>query len=189
MPNEKGMFNQDETDEQYSFSYPLARWIGKFLPKSEQVIDFGCGRGSYLAYLQDMGFEKLIGVEGVRQHSEVPHELIKTQDLTESFDLGVKGNVICLEVGEHIPADKWLTLIENIKTHLKDDGKLIYSHAIINQGGLGHINCRHNFEIIDRLYYCGFKLMVEKSLEARNVIEDNHCGWFKQTIMIFEKIK
>jgi len=186
MPTETGIFNETETNDQYSFSYPLAKWIGKFLPKNEQVIDFGCGRASYLAYLQDIGFEKVLGIEGEQQHFEIHNDLISINDLTEGFDIGVRGNVICLEVGEHIPSEKMNSFLSNILSHCNHN--LILSWAVREQGGLGHVNCLDNFVIIDLLSHNGFRLMLNESVQARDSI-GKECSWFKHSLMIFEKIK
>jgi len=188
MPTETGIFNEEETNDQYSFSYPIARWIGKFLPKDEQVIDFGCGRASYLAYLQDIGFQYLLGVEGEQQHFEIHNDNIIIQDLTKPFDLNIYGNVICLEVGEHIPKDLWHLFIENISIHIPKGGKFIYSHGIREQGGLGHINCMDNILVVYELHQFGFALQTDESVFARDII-GKECSWFKHSIMIFEKIK
>lgn len=188
MPNEKGMFTQDETDEQYSFSYPLARFIGKYLPKDEQVIDIGCGRGSYLAYLEDIKFQHLTGVEGIKQHKEFNGQ-IENKDLTIEFDLGIKGNVICIEVGEHIPEKYLPVFIDNICRHVALNHKIILSWAIRLQGGLGHVSCKDNMWVQREMEKRGFELLIDDSIAARNVIESKNCHWFQNSLMIFKKVK
>lgn len=84
----------------------LANWISEFLgnEKDVPVIDMGCGLGDYLVHLQNKGFKALLGIEGEKSN-KVNFKNIINQDLTVPFDLTkeYKGNVISLEVGEHIP--------------------------------------------------------------------------------------
>lgn len=186
MPDEKGIFTQEDTDQQFSFSYRLAQFFGQYFDKKTRVIDLGCGRGTYLRYLHDIGFELLKGVEGM-QLTNFEVGVVEVQDLTEHFDLGVSGNIICLEVGEHIPESKLIKLFDNITRHTQKRGKVILSWAIPNQDGLGHISCRHNIWVINEMEKSGFTFLAEDSLTARGVIEDHQCEWFRNTIMIFKK--
>lgn len=188
MPNEKGMFTQDETDEQYSFSYPLARFIGKYFPKDKPVIDLGCGRGSYLSYLEDVGFKYLSGVEGIHQHKEFTGK-IENKDLTQEIDLGYQGNVICLEVGEHIPEKHLGVFYDNICRHVAHGCKIVLSHAIRLQGGLGHVSCKDNMWVQREMEKRGFELLIDDSIAARNVIESKNCHWFQNSLIIFKKVK
>jgi len=55
----------------------------------------------YLKYLKNKGFVDLTGYEGEVSNQEFSN--ILKQDLSEVFNVNKKGNVICLEVGEHIP--------------------------------------------------------------------------------------
>ena len=120
----------------HGYSKPLVNWIINHLKdeKEKQLYDFGCGTGQYLKRLQDAGFTKLIGFEG---DPPVQREFkdIRKHDLTTPLVLQEKGNVVSLEVAEHIPPEFEGVYLDNLANAC--DGKLIVSWAI-GQGGDGH---------------------------------------------------
>lgn len=184
MPSPTGYWNEEEAATGHDFSYRLAKFIGQYFDKDTPVNDFGCGKGEYLRYLHDIGFKSLCGYEGVvlpgRDFSDICQ-----QDLTDPFVVKDKGHVICLEVGEHIPAEYFESLIGNITHNVKYGCKLFLSWAIPGQAGYGHVNCQHNIYIIDKLESLGFTLLLEDTLNARAAVEERF-GYFRNTIMIFK---
>lgn len=191
MIKETGYWTNDTSVSEHMHSPNLSDWIINFLKdyKDTQVYDFGCGLGDYLKELKDNGFKKLKGIEGDPIKTDHTFEIM-TLDLTTPFQLEEKGNVICLEVGEHIPAEYENTFLENIKNHC--DKYLILSWAIRNQGGHGHVNELDNEEVIDKITNLGFKFLDETTLDVRRALETvrvpaDRCYYFKSTVMIFEK--
>ena len=167
-------------------SQELSNWICKFLKGQEEttIIDFGCGLGNYLKDLEKNNFKSLLGIEGDPPIKKIFNKIIQ-QDLTKDFSLLTHfGNVISLEVGEHIPKEYQDIYIENITKHCNN--YLIISWAVRNQPGHGHVNCLDNDEVISIIENKGFKFLKDSSQEARNVIQEN-TPWFKNTIMIFKK--
>jgi tryptophanyl-tRNA synthetase len=183
MPTETGIWRKNEIENQHVFSYGLARWIGDFLPKDQPVIDMGCGLGTYLDYFKMAGLQDLTGIEGDDLGEYFEFDTIVVQDLAEPFDLGRKYNVLSLEVAEHIPAMCEKEYLDNITKHV--DKYLILSWGIPGQAGFGHVNCKHNIEVIEELKNRGFKFLYDETMSARGAIE-HYCSWFKNTILIFE---
>jgi 2-polyprenyl-3-methyl-5-hydroxy-6-metoxy-1,4-benzoquinol methylase len=183
MPKSTGVWTKEEVPGQHVFSYRLAEWMARFLPKKEPVFDFGCGLGTYSKYLRDVGFDDVTAIEG-----EDLEELFETEvevfDLTNPIMLKNPGNVICLEVAEHVPGEYMDMLLDNIEKAC--NGYLILSWAIRGQDGHGHIHNMDNYEVIGMLQDKGFSFLWGPSREARSVIE-SHCSWFRNTIMIFKK--
>lgn len=177
-----GIWSKDESYA-HIFSFKVAQWIGRYLSKKEPILDFGCGIGTYLSYFQSIGFQDLTGVEGSEIDFEHP---VLIKDLTIPFNLNKKGNVICLEVWEHIPLEFEDILIENIKTHCK--GKLILSVALKGQDGLGHVNCQNNEYVIEKLESHGFKFNAEDTLKIRRSPE-NFVAYFRETLMVYDFIQ
>ena len=166
----------------------LSDWICNFLntEKDKLIYDFGCGLGNYLKDLQENGFTKLIGIEGNIPKNKV-FDLILEWDLTipmKKNDENLKGNVISLEVGEHIPFEYMHIYLDNITNFCNN--YLIVSWAIQNQLGFGHVNCLNNEEIIPEFEKRGFILLKTETENARSIITNN-AEWFKNTIMIFKK--
>jgi SAM-dependent methyltransferase len=167
-------------------SQKVSDWIINFLKNEKEtlVYDFGCGMGSYLNDLYNNGFTSLIGVEMKPPKNDYPFE-IKSQNLAEPFDFVKKGNVISLEVGEHIPDLHMDNFLNNITSHCSN--YLILSWAVRNQGGFGHFNELNNDEVIPHVINRGFQYLEEESMDIRKDIEPNYW-YFKNTIMIFKKI-
>lgn len=182
MITETGIWGQDVADESHIFSYTVARWIGQYLEKDKMLIDIGCGRGTYLQYLKEQGFKKLCGIEGFELNN-FEFNNIEIHDLTNEYKAPQKGNVICLEVFEHIPNQYEDMLIDNILNCL--DGKLIISVATPGQGGTGHVNCQSNEYVIDKFKGRGLEFL-EIETESIRLVPENFVMYFKNTLMIFK---
>lgn len=170
--------------ENHIFCEELAEWISDYLDKGRTVHDFGCGTGGYLGFLRDNGFVDLIGYEGEVPRGGFPNTL--KQDLSESFAVKKKGDVICLEVGEHIPRTHMDTFLDNICNAC--DGKLILSWAVRGQYSSSHVNCLNNDEVIPEIEKRGFRHLRGDSEKARGIIRLDGCNWFRNTILIHEKL-
>ena len=181
-----GYWNGETAHLHHAHSQELSNWICEFLKdyKTKNLFDFGCGLGNYLKDLQYSGFQYLTGFEADPAVQKVFNNIVK-QDLTILFNLKPnKGNVISLEVGEHIPAEFMDIYLDNITNNC--DNYLITSWAVRGQEGFGHVNCLNNEEIIPLIEKRGFTYLKEESESARSVIKDN-TWWFKNTILIFKK--
>ena len=192
MIKETGYWTSDTELSQHMHSPHLSDWIVNFLKdyKDTQIYDFGCGLGNYLKDLEDNGFQKLKGIEADPIKTDHNFEILKL-DLATPIQLEEKGIIICLEVGEHIPAQYESIFLENLKNNC--DKYLILSWAVRNSGGHGHFNELDNYEVVGRMMQSGFKLLTEISLDARKCFDvikypNDWCTFFKNTVMIFEKI-
>lgn len=186
MIDKTGYWLKENSKSHHIHSENLSKWIINFLKdfKDHQIYDFGCGLGNYLNDLYNSGFKNLKGVEADPMKTDYEFEILKL-NLSQPISLNKKGIVICLEVGEHIPKEYQENLLNNLKNNC--DKYLILSWAIRGQGGYGHFNELNNDEILPLIENLGFKYLEDLSKEARLVPEDK-CGYFRNTIMIFEKI-
>ena len=105
------------------------------------IIDIGCGSGSWLKAAGDMGVESLTGVDGPWLKNEMLlSEDIKliTHDLEIPFPpLGNYDLAISLEVAEHLSERRAESFIEDL---CKVSKVVLFSAAIPFQGGDNHIN-------------------------------------------------
>jgi len=177
-----GIWTQDTADATHQSSPVLAAFLAGYLPKDQPVIDFGCGNAYYLGQLSQQGFAT-IGYEGYPLNNfQAP--LVHVADLTQPIDAGVRGSVISLEVGEHLPASAQETFMHTVTSHCLRH--LIFSWAEVGQPGLGHINCRHQADVIADVCRRGFFYKKELTHSVRRTIEE-HCSWFQRTLLIFER--
>lgn len=176
----------------HAHSKPLEQWIINFFNnkvvedkrKAYRIYDLGCGLGNYIKALNDSGYKSVIGMEG-----DPPLHKVASMwkwDITQPIRGITKGSVICLEVLEHIPEELCDVVIKNIE-HLCDS-YLILSWAIPNQPGVGHVNCISNRDAIIEFEKKGFYFMEPETLDARSVIDET-TPWFKDTLLIFKKVK
>lgn len=182
MPSETGYWNEEEIIY-HDYSFPLARWIAKFFEKDTRIVDFGAGDGFYSGYLQDIGFG-CVPIEGDRNTViNAGHAL--EFDLTRPL-LAFWGNSICLEVGEHIPAEFEQVFIDNIANNT--EGKLVLSWAVPEQEGYFHVNCKPNEWVIEQFEKRGFRYLQAETESARAVIEERR-KYFRDTLMVFENTR
>jgi SAM-dependent methyltransferase len=152
------------------------------------VVDVGCGAGIFLSVFEQHGITNYLGVDGdyVDQSMlEIPADRFLSADLNkplqinQTFDL-----VISLEVAEHLSSTSAETYVKTL-TRLGDF--IIFSAAIPQQGGAGHINeqwpiywaklfAKENYITVD---YLRSKLWGHQHVES----------WYAQNILCFIRNK
>jgi hypothetical protein len=186
--NEKGFWDGANVHKHHAHNESLAKWIANYLitDKDKPVYDLGCGLGFYLKELEKSGFTNLTGYEGSIPHHGKFFDNILQHDITLPLHNLPPGNVICLEVGEHIPGHHQYYFLENLKNLCNN--KLVLSWAVRGQPGHGHFHCLDNHEVIaclsDKFLY-----LEQPSIDARKVIIPPITPWFVNTIMVFKKKK
>lgn len=146
------------------------------------IVDFGCGNGSYIHVLKDAGFD-VTGFDGNPATSKITGGLASTLDLAVPQNLGKQWDyVMSLEVGEHLPQHFEDIFIDNIHKH--NAKGVILSWAVPGQGGHGHFNERDNEYIKEKFRALGYKnnKKAEEFLRKYSTL-----WWFKNTVMVFEK--
>lgn len=155
----------------------------------ESAVDFGCGPGWYVAALRQEAIS-IMGYDGNPHVEEFSRFLLnnnypcKAVDLTdelisdEPFDL-----ILCLNVGEYIPAEHEEQLVRNIVNNAKK--YIIISWATHRQEGDAHINPRSN-EYIIQLFS---KKEFAEIISAKNYLREQATSpRFKNTILVFQKM-
>jgi len=177
-----GIWSKEEAEEHHAFSKKLAELLIGQLNLSLPIIDFGCGNGAYVDYLKDKGANDIIGYDG----TEFEHELIKQHDLTKPLKLKEKAQIICLEVGEHIPSKYEKVLLDTLTKN--SSGIIILSWAIPGQGGLGHVNEQTNRHVIVEMRNRQYGLDGEATTKLREGMKTDKLWWFANTLMVFKKL-
>jgi tryptophanyl-tRNA synthetase len=177
-----GIWNA-ESAKHHQSSLRFAKWLAGYLPSENGVLDFGCGNGYYVAYLEQHGF-RAHGIDG-NADIEILCKSFHHADLTKDYSFSPLYSVISLEVGEHLPKSAQETFVKSLTDSCKKH--LILSWASIGQPGIGHINCREQNEVIEDIESRGFKLNKEATEDARNNVDDN-CDWLQRNLLVFERI-
>jgi tryptophanyl-tRNA synthetase len=176
-------YNESLYNENHYLDEGVAEYLAKLIGNDGTLLDFGCGAGYYLKYIQDKSNNlEILGVEPYAQnHHDLKTNHIVSRDLTVDFDLGKRGHLMCIEVLEHIPSKLEGNAVENIIRHC--NGYLIISWAKIGQGGHGHINCKNQVDVIALFESKGYSFLEKESLEIRKVA---HLWWLQNNLCIFK---
>ena len=176
-------FNHDVMDsEERPMADRLATWISKEL-KPSNVLDIGCGPGTYVRSLRNLGMDAT-GID--IDERVVGKEHLKYQSLFDITDERAD-TVVCLEVAEHIESAREDEVVAQVASTV---GKtLIWTAAAVGQGGIGHINCKNKEEWAVKLTAAGLTRNLEKEKELLEYIKQgSHMGWFVNNLLYFERI-
>lgn len=143
----------------------------------QRVYDFGCAAGKYVAKINEAGIDA-VGFDGNPVTGEFAN--CRVLDLAMPVHLPPVSFILCLEVGEHIPAEYEAVFIDNIIRTLNPGGYLLLSWAIPGQGGYGHVNEKTNDDVIKLIplkFNSGITEVFRESV--------SEVPWFKNTLMMF----
>ena len=110
------------------------------LVQPRSAVDVGCGDGSWLQVLRQLGVHDVVGVDGpwalrrlkIDRRTFVPLDLHSPLGLDRRFDLAIS-----LEVAEHLPGEVASRFVQQL-TDLAP--VVLFSAAVPGQGGTGHVN-------------------------------------------------
>jgi glycosyltransferase involved in cell wall biosynthesis len=169
-------------NEELPFARRLTSWIKDNL-NPQQVLDLGCGPGTYVECFRDQGVNAFGYDTDVRVEGK---DYLVCKSL---FDVEETGDVVlCMEVAEHIESSNNLKIVEAMTKTLEPEGLLIWTAAKPGQGGVGHINCQtkdywEDLFATQPLQRC---LDVEEQL-ADAMKAGYHMGWFVQNLLVYKR--
>lgn len=176
-------FNYDVMDdEEKPFANNLASWIKEYYNPKE-VVDIGCGSGTYVYSLRDKEIEA-VGYD-INDVVEGKEYLTKKS----IFDLKHKSElIICLEVAEHIDSEYNDLIVEKLYKNLKPGGTLIFTAAYPGQQGIGHINCQTKEYWWEKFTNIGLTRDLRAENDWESYFKDKeYMGWFKINKLILKK--
>ena len=150
------------------------------------VIDIGGGVGPWSRVAMDLGIQHIVLVDGdwiLDQDLEVPVSMTVQRDLEESISgLGRFDLVICLEVAEHLPANRASSLVADLC--LMSD-HVLFSAAVPGQGGQNHVN-EQWLSYWQRLFASeGFSLL--DPIRTQVWTDPRVDWWYAQNTVLFVK--
>ena len=164
-----------EADEDDCASFGLAR--------KTSVNDFGAGVGQYGHRLRSEDPDLLwTAYDGAGNVEEYTDGFVTWFDLTVPFSLPRADWVVSFEVGEHVPTAFEGTVIRNLHAH--NCRGVILSWAVLNQEGRSHVNNHGNQYVIDTFHELGYlhREQIDRKFRSKAIY-----GWFKHSVMVFER--
>ena len=178
-----GIWLVDESNKSYHlFDQSLAEALSIFF-KDNTVVDLGCGLGDYIKYFKSKGII-CDGYDGNPNTIILTNGMCGILDLSKQIeDFPIYDYVLSLEVGEHLPPEFEDIFIQNLR--FANCEGIVLSWAVEGQGGIGHLNCRNNDYIIEKIGKFGYRY----NLTASNMLREKATfPYFKNTIMVFDRL-
>lgn len=151
------------------------------LLKPYRVVDIGCGEGWWANKFKELGSE-VHGIDGAYVASSPLGEDFTAIDIDvvgSLSNLPISDLTICLEVAEHLPSSRAESFISEL---CKLAPTILFSAAIPNQPGAGHINCQWPS------YWAGFFARHGFSVSGniRDLFWDDEKiePWYRQNLLI-----
>jgi len=184
---ERGEYELNSCDGVYMVNPGLANAIAE-LTKNEDVVELGAGCGCYTGRLLDNGVKSVTAFDGIKNVANLTSGLVRTADLSKDIRDQIPDHswTICTEVGEHIDKQFENVLFRNIVEKARQG--VVLSWAVPGQGGDHHVNEKDNAAVKDKMEGCGFRFWEGETSRLRQSLTPNvAAGWFKNTIMVFNK--
>jgi hypothetical protein len=174
------IFTDRELDG-YQNVEPLVPLLRNWFDLEFPILDFGCGPAFYIDRLSDQF--KTIGIEGNHFLTRGKPNRIQW-DLNYPIWIGFKGNVLCVEVMEHIDASHHDTIMDTLSRHCAR--KLCLTWAIRGQGSLRHVAERDENEVVPYISQWGLRFLAEETHRWRQAVTKN-CPYMGKSLYLFER--
>jgi tryptophanyl-tRNA synthetase len=182
MIHERGYWTSEKETDTHEFDKSLSDALISFYNNVIRVVDIGCGKGDYTKAFINRGID-CIGYDGSPLTPLISGNTCYVKDFSQPVNIGKFDLVLSLEVGEHIPEKYEQIFLDNLAAASREH--IVMSWAVEGQPGIGHFNCRNNDYIISEMQKRGFAYNWRRSHYLR---VQSTLPWFKDTLMIFEKI-
>ena len=160
--------------------------VFQVLPKINSAVDFGCGVGTWVSCIKELGVNEIKGYDGswAKDKLIIPQEYFEAVEfdkempkIKKKYDLAIS-----LEVAEHLPEKIAKKFIETI-TSASDI--VLFSAAIPFQGGKNHINEQWQdywYNIFNEYGYVGTDFLRRRCYNEQAIEL-----WYRQNIMLYVK--
>lgn len=153
------------------------------------AIDIGCGVGTWLATLSEMGVADLVGVDGAWVDTtllRIPHNDFHCVDLATDDFTATRRYDLCvsLEVAEHLPPARAASFVAML-THLSD--LVLFSAAIPHQGGRNHLNEQWQDYWVKLFHTHGY--ICRDVIRGAIWTDSGIPYWYRQNTLLFQRVE
>lgn len=171
--------------------YSARRILGivlEAIPPPDSVVDFGCGVGTWLSVIREMGVDEILGLDGPWVDQTLL-QIAPTQFRSINFNESVRVErkydlAITLEVAEHLIPESSDIFVDSL---VDASDLILFSAAIPFQGGVNHINEQWpNYwaELFAARGYLAFDFIRKRIWDDNNI-----PWWYRQNVLFFVKAK
>jgi SAM-dependent methyltransferase len=148
------------------------------------VLDIGCGQGAWLAAAEELGCSHLVGIDGPwvnakamlsRRATFSAVDLEGDISFRDRFDL-----CICLEVAEHLSPARAPGFVDSL---CSASDVILFSAAIMQQGGTNHINERWQSFWAGLFKSAGFECY--DLIRPKIWTDDRVDSWYRQNVLLY----
>lgn len=158
--------------------------------KPKNVVDIGCGIGTFLKVFKELGVEEVLGLDGPWVNKNLLRKYIADNEfqqvnLEQGFTLGKKYDLlVCLEVLEHLDEKYADTVVESLT---KAGKYILFSAAVPGQMGQNHLNEQWIEYWSDKFEAKGYKTYDV----LRPIFWNNKelARWYKQNMFLLTEEK
>lgn len=148
------------------------------------MIDVGCAQGDWLKAFADRNVSDTLGLDGDyvdRGKLAIPADKFRATNLARQFQVDRRFDlVVCLEVAEHLPEAEARRFIADL-VRLGD--LVLFSAAIPDQGGTGHVN--EQWQDYWRDLFACHKYFACDLIRPRIWGDRRVAWWFQQNIILY----
>lgn len=169
-----------------TFQYKLDNGLVRALVphvQNKAVLDIGAGMGRYVLALGSYGVqvEGLDGADNIEERRLTPR--VRHADLSRSLTPCVPHDwVLFLEIGEHIARQFETAVFRNINCSTRETAVISWAHP--GQFGHGHVNCRSQLHVIERMAEYGFRPSAAIAAELKR---NSTLPWFRSNLLVFDR--
>lgn len=153
--------------------------------RPRKVLDIGCGEGHWLAAFKAAGC-RVHGVDG--DYVPTENRVLGTPEYT-AWDLRTPlpnsvrswgaDLVLCLEVAEHLPAERAQTFVEDL---CASGRQVLFSAAVPRQGGYGHLNEQPRAYWVHLFDQLGFR--CDDEIRTMIAAREDVAWWYRQNVVL-----
>ena len=151
----------------------------------DSAIDFGCGTGAWLSVLKEHGCSTVLGLDSsTDSHEMLDESNFELIDLSKEYKPKIKYDLaISLEVAEHVEEQYSGIFVSNL---VNSSDNIMWSAAIPNQGGVGHVNEKWPSFWVEKFANYGYS--CNGSFRYQFWFNEKVEPWYRQNLLLFSRV-